>query len=72
MKLKEFIEAYSAPEFETLEIQDRAYNVFYKCYSMNEIKKDRPDLLDCDIIKFVAYPGGMEYNSVKFVVRIDM
>ena len=72
MKLKEFIEAYSAPEFETLEIQDRKYRAFYKCFGMNDVEKDRPDLLDYDIIKFCAYPGGIESNSVKFVVRIDM
>ena len=72
MKLKEFIDLYSTPEFETLEIQDLKYNSFYKCFGMNEIEKDRPDLLDCDIVNFVAYPGGMEIDSIKFIVRIDM
>ena len=72
MKLKELLDVYATPEFETLEVQDLRYNTFYKCYGMNEIEKDRPDLLDCDIVNFVAYPGGMENDSIKFIVRIDM
>lgn len=72
MKLKEFIEAYLTPEFETLEIQDREYRAFYKCFGMDNVEKERPDLLDHNIIRFCAYPGVVEFNSVKFVVRIDV
>ena len=72
MTIKDLIKLYATPEFETLEVQDMKYNTFYKCYGMNKIEKDRPDLLDYYIWSFVVYPGGMENDSVRFVVRIDM
>lgn len=72
MKVKEIIEAYTCPQYETIEIQRSNYKTEYICVGMDNLEKERPDLIDYDIINFVVYPIGEAIDRVRFIVRIDM